>query len=155
MIAKSKWFNRTACVLFALTLVLIVSGLRHESSDGEKLRFDEPEDQVRQSPNLERDSETMWKTVRHDYLQVSPVSAINAASRVFATLNLVGKTTNEVFELIGHNTRSSASSYKAPFFPVKTNTIVYRFDCGDFGWQFNLETDASGKVTAVERKWIY
>ena len=111
--------------------------------------------QTAKSSDLSADIKHMWKTVPNRDFPVSPVSAINAASRVFETIQLTGKTTNEVFALLGHNKRSSNSGYNFPFFPIADGTVAYRFDCGNFGWQFNLLTDSSGKVRKVERKWIH
>ena len=97
----------------------------------------------------------MWKTVPCGEFPVAPVSASNAASRVFATVELAGKTTNEVFAAIGHNETSNGSGYNFPFWPVENGTRVYRFNCGYFGWRFNPKLGASGTVTEVERKWIH
>jgi hypothetical protein len=120
------------------------------------VRFDEELEQgTSQSENLPRDITLMWKTVPNGEFAVSPVSAINAARRVFETVDLIGKTTDEVFALIGDNTKSSDSGYNFPFWPVGNGTVVYRFDCGNFGWQFNLKLDSSGRVNSVERKWIH
>jgi len=125
-----------------------------------ELRFDEPVSQEDVRPtDLKGDLRKMWETVAHNTIdhktiRVSPVSAINAASRVFATVDLIGKTTNEVFELVGHNTKSSDSVYNRGFYPTETNQIAYCFECGNFGWQFTLTVDASGRVTDVEKAWI-
>jgi hypothetical protein len=120
------------------------------------LRFDEDlARETAKSTNLTVDIKRMWKTVPNGDFPVSPVSAINAASRVFETAQLIGKNTNEVFALLGHNKTTSDSGYNFPFFPVKSGTVVYRFDCGNFGWQFNLAPDSSGTVQKIERKWIH
>jgi hypothetical protein len=120
------------------------------------LRFDEQvTKETVKSSNLPADIKRMWKTVPGPDFPVSPVSAINAASRVFETAQLVGKSTNEVFALLGHNTKSNDSGYNFPFFPVASSTIVYRFDCGSFGWQFNLMLDSDGAVVNAERRWIH
>ena len=129
---------------------------RFEPLGKRDLRFDEkvaPE--PTKSNDLPTDIKRMWKTIPNGDFPVSPVSAINAASRVFETVPLIGKNTNEVFALIGHNKTSSDSGYNFPFFPVERGTVAYRFDCGNFGWQFNLVLDSSGTVQKVERKWIH
>ena len=108
--------------------------------------------QTAKSSDLSADIKHMWKTVPGRDFPVSPISAINAASRVFESVQFTGKTTNEVFALIGHNT-SNDSGYNFPFYSVETDTVVYRFDCGNFGWQFNLVMDSSGSVQKVERRW--
>lgn len=120
-------------------------------------RFDEANDsEVRPSLDLDRDRQKMWRIVPIDSgLKVSPVSAINAASRVFATINFEGRSTNEIRELIGFSSSNPKSSYTHPFFPIEAGTTVYRFDCGYYGWQFNLKYDSNGVVTCVERLWIH
>jgi hypothetical protein len=130
-----------------------------ELAQPRELRFDERiSEEIVRSTNLERDLKKMWETVAHESggktVQVSPVSAINAASRVFATVDVIEKNTNEVFALLGHNTKSSDSYYNRRFFPVTSNQAAYCFENGNFGWQFTLSLDGSGRVTAVQRKWI-
>lgn len=122
-----------------------------------ELRFDEElfDGSSNKSEDLASDIKLMWRTVPHKDFHVSPVSAINAAERVFESVELVGKTSAEVFAVIGHNKTSNNSGYNFPFWPVKKGTLVYRFDCGNFGWQFNLRLDESGRVAKVERQWIH
>jgi hypothetical protein len=101
----------------------------------------------------------MWRTVPgcgqdSRKFEVSPVSAINAASRVFATVELEGKTFEEVKDIIRFNPRPKYG-YNSPFWPAEKGMKVFRFDCGSFGWQFNLSFDEQGGVTAVKRKWIH
>lgn len=155
-ISRPELLGRIIGLAFAVTLVVgYFVSLRHELPP-RLSRFDEkPGEEVSKSDDLAGDIQRMWKTVPHGEFPVSPVSAINAASRVFATVDLVGKTTNEVFATIGHNKTSNDSGYNFPFWPVETGALVYRFDCGHFGWQFNLKLDASGTVKEVERKWIH
>jgi hypothetical protein len=82
-------------------------------------------------------------------------AAINAASRVFNTVELVGLTRGEVIATLGDPKTSSDSIYNFPFWPAPKAAMVYRFDSGDYGWQFNLMLDAQGKVCRVERRWIH
>ena len=132
------------------------------------------EREIRVADNLDADRNTMWRTVlpkgeplqslrtnapangppRTHELEVSPVSAINAASRVFATVQLVGKTAQETAAALGARPRPHYM-YDFPFWPVEKGTVVYRFDCGSCGWQFNLNFDAEGRVANVERLWIH
>ena len=145
-------------VLFFLALVgLFIAGITYKPPPtAEELISDERiSHRIHPSKNLELDRKIMWRTVQGKEWVVSPASAINAASRVFALVDLKGKTTNEVFAILGHNIKSSNSSYHGPFFPVTANTLVYRFDCGSSGWQFNVLFDSEGRVTEVERLWIY
>ena len=156
-LSKRELVNRILGFAFAAALVIgYFVSLRYEPPTKKDLRFDEEQSRGRsKSEDLVRDIKLMWKTVPHEQFPVSPVSAINAASRVFETVELVGKTTNEVFATIGHNKTSNDSGYNFPFWPTEKYTLIYRFDCGYFGWQFNLKLDASGRVTEVERKWIH
>src|SRR5262249_39348963 len=79
--------------------------------------------------------------------------AIEAASRVFNTVELVGKTRDEVIALLGHPKSSNNSVYNFPFWPAPKRSMVYRFDCGNHGWQFNVVLDYEGKVKEVQRAW--
>lgn len=141
-----------SAVVGYFTLVLL------EQSKSEKVekRFDETEGAgPAKSVDLAEDIKLMWATVPHERFEVSPVSAINAARRVFASVEMVGLTTNELFGAIGHPKTSNKSGYDLPFWGVRQGVIVYRFDCGNFGWQFNVEVDASGTVTNLVRRWIH
>jgi hypothetical protein len=81
--------------------------------------------------------------------------AINAASRVFNTVELVGKTREEVVRLLGDPKASSDSIYNFPFWPAPKDALVYRFDSGAYGWQFNVVLGDDGKVREVKRHWIH
>jgi len=87
--------------------------------------------------------------------RASTDQAINAASRVFNTVQLVGKTREEVMALLGDPKASNDSIYNFPFWPAPKGSLVYRFDCRFYGWQFNVALDANSKVRAVERHWIH
>ncbi|PHS00487.1 MAG: hypothetical protein COA78_23845 [Blastopirellula sp.] len=84
----------------------------------------------------------------------SPDHAINAASRVFNTVDLVGKSTKEVIKLLGDPVASNNSIYNFPFWPPPEHGLVYRFDTGAYGWQFNVETQ-NDIVVSVEKLWIH
>ena len=81
--------------------------------------------------------------------------AINAASRVFNSVQLIGKTRAEVTQLLGDPRSSNSSVYNFPFWPAPTGALVYRFDSGSYGWQFNVVFGADDKVSAVDRHWIH
>jgi hypothetical protein len=81
--------------------------------------------------------------------------AINAASRVFNTVELVGKTREEVVGLLGDPKLSSDSIYNFPFWPAAPGSLVYRFDSGAYGWQFNVVFGEDSRVREVERHWIH
>jgi hypothetical protein len=97
----------------------------------------------------------MWETRRLGGTLSSTDRAINAASRVINTVELVGKTQEEVASLLGDPHSSSDSSYNFPFYPVPQGSLVYRFDSGMYGWQFNLLLGEDGQVREVQRHWIH
>lgn len=121
-------------------------------------------DDSEKSSNLAADLRLMWETRKlggsHDPThgpnpRSSTDRAINAASRVFNTVELVGKTREEVISLLGDPKSSSDSIYNFPFWPAPKSALVYRFDSGAYGWQFNVLFDDEGKVREVERQWIH
>src|SRR5262245_3209813 len=116
------------------------------------------------SSDVAGDIRLMWETKRlggtHDPSHgLNPRSstdrAINAASRVFNSVDLVGKTLEEVLGLLGDPKSSSDSIYNFPFWPAPKGALVYRFDSGAYGWQFNVLFGDDGKVREVERHWIH
>ena len=121
--------------------------------------FDEPiDDSASVSNDLDGDKRMMWCTQPScsGEFCVSPVSAINASRRVFETLRtqLVGKDRDQIQELIGYDERPDYG-YNGAFFGVKKHAYVYRFDCGNFGWQYNLYLNDEKIVTNVEYLWIH
>jgi hypothetical protein len=126
-----------------------------------------PANRFMTSTNLPHDMELMWETsplrgnagsdVGPDP-QASSIFAINAASRVFNTVDLTGLSKSEVIAKLGDPRTSSDSIYAGwSFWPAGTNTnaLVYRFDCGSGGWEFNVLFDDEGKVYEVERRGIH
>lgn len=116
------------------------------------------------SSDLAADREQMWETrplggapdpTHGPNPRSSTDRAINAASRVFNTVELVGKTREEVIELLGNPRSSSDSTYNFPFWPAPKGSLVYRFDSGSYGWQFSVAFGEDGKVREVERRWIH
>lgn len=81
--------------------------------------------------------------------------AINAASRVFNTVKLLGKTRDEVVNLLGDPKLLNDSIYNFPFWPAPKGSLVYRFDNGGCGWQFNVAFGDDGRVREVQRLWIH
>lgn len=121
-------------------------------------------DPAARSGDVERDVKIMWETQPLKVNagssaganpQASTDRAINAASRVFNIVVLVGKTRDEVMQLLGDPRGSSKSAYNFPFGPAPTGALVYRFDSGAYGWQFNVIFEADDKVSAVDRHWIH
>ncbi len=153
------WFR----CLFVLTLIAAIAALYwwigpsfepHPGSYDERAK----------STDLSRDIELMWETRTLESSgdpthgpdpRASTDRAINAASRVFNTANLLGKTPDAVIELLGPPGTSSDSTYNFPFFPPQKRSMVYRFDSGMYGWQFDLPLNDDGTVSAVERRWIH
>jgi hypothetical protein len=123
----------------------------------------EVEDVTAVSTNLADDIKLMWRTcplkgnpgpVTVKVPKGSTASAIAAALRVFNTVKFVGMAKAEVIAKLGDPNTSSDSLYNFPFFPVHEKALVYRFDTGDGGWQFNLMLDESDKIQKVERLGI-
>jgi hypothetical protein len=120
-----------------------------------------PDDGLAKSMDLQGDLRLMWRTRRLERTaaegtvrRASTPRAINATSRVFNTVPLVGLTAEEVIAQLGDPRRSSDSVYNFPFYPAPPGVMVYRFDTGSWGWQFNLHFDVLGKVQKVERLGI-
>ena len=116
------------------------------------------------SSDLAADIRLMWETQKLGGTpdpthgpnpRASTDRAINAASRVFNSVELVGKTREEVVGQLGDPKASSDSIYNFPFWPAPKGSLVYRFDCGAYGWQFNVLLGAEGRVWEVERNWIH
>lgn len=98
----------------------------------------------------------MWKTqpLGSGEGEASTLEAIMAASRVFNTVSLVGKTGADVKALLGSPVSSNLSEYRGePFWPLRERGMIYRFDCGSFGWVYCKGDDAP--VSEVERLWIH
>lgn len=119
-------------------------------------------DVTQKSTDLARDLKLMWETERQPVSSDSGVTpetrvatdrAINAASRVFNTIKLAGRTRAEVVALVGE--QNSVADVDTPLAESKPDRVmVYRFDRGAYGWQFTLEFGPDGKVTEVQRKWL-
>ena len=116
------------------------------------------------SSDLTADLTLMWETKplqsRNDPThgpnpRSSTDQAINAASRVFNTVELISKTREEVIHQLGDPKTSNDSVYNFPFWPASTESLVYRFDSGAYGWQFNIIFDEAGHVIQVDRRWIH
>lgn len=117
-------------------------------------------DSEARSVDLDADLQLMWQTapMRSDPAkEASTLAAILAASRVFNTVSLVGMTGAQAQARIGSPTRSSRSVYRGqPFWPLRERGMIYRFENGRFGWQFNVYCEGDDQpVTEVERQWIH
>lgn len=117
-----------------------------------------------QSADLAADLKLMWVTERLSgdagpnagpTPKGSTDSAIHAASRVFNTVELVGNTRDEVIALLGDPKKSNDSVYNFPFWPAPRGSLVFRFDTGAYGWQFNVLFGWRGRVIEVHRHWIH
>ncbi len=118
---------------------------------GEPVRSDTLEEDV--SSDLAADVGAMWAV---DGKGGSPPEAIPVASRVFNSVELVGRTRDEVVGLLGDSqTRRPGGRYNFPFWPAGDGDLVYRFDTGNYGWQFNVRFGGNGRCSAVERQWIH
>ena len=96
----------------------------------------------------------MWKTKSISSGKASTDRAQEAAKRVFDQLNVEGLTKEEIINKIGDPQRSNDSMYNFPFYPVTNGVLVYRFDTGAYGWQFNIHFDSNGKAIHVEKLGI-
>ncbi|HKA08584.1 MAG TPA: hypothetical protein VKD71_15100 [Gemmataceae bacterium] len=121
-------------------------------------------DQSAQSADVSRDLKLMWETQplrgtpdpsHGPNPHASTDRAVNAASRVFNTLQLVGKSREEVVAMLGDPKLSSDSIYNFPFWPPPKGALVYHFDSGAYGWQFNLLFAKDGRVQQVQRLWVH
>ncbi|MDB2687273.1 hypothetical protein N9Y42_08675 [Mariniblastus sp.] len=112
----------------------------------------DPDEETDKSTDLAADVKTMWSV---DDKGRSPQSAIEAASRVFFTFDPVVKTRDEIVKTIGDYSSRPKGVYNAPFWPLERGQQSYRFDTGNYGWQFNLTFDKKGLCTKAERKWIH
>jgi len=90
----------------------------------------------------------------HELQPSAPSARLRAASRVFNSVQLVGKTRAEVVGLLGDPQLSSDSIYNFPFYPAQKGSMIYRFDTGSGGWQFDVIFDNNGKVSSIERNGI-
>src|SRR5437868_1333276 len=103
-----RWAAAGGGVLVTLGLAGWLLGLWGDTELARKRRvYDEEfQQKITTSPDLATDRKRMWRTVAGvgypaPEFEVSPVSAINAASRVFATVQLEGKTADEVGHILG------------------------------------------------------
>ncbi|HJZ58034.1 MAG TPA: hypothetical protein VKE74_24040 [Gemmataceae bacterium] len=130
---------------------------------GEPVRSDTGEQDV--SADLAADRALMWETGAMDWVadparranRASTARAIPVASRVFNTVQLVGRTRAEVIDALGDPRTSTDSIYRSPyaFWPPPPGAMVYCFTNGAYGWQFNVVFGADGRVSRVERHWIH
>jgi hypothetical protein len=81
--------------------------------------------------------------------------AIDAASRVFNTIEIIGKSRADVVAVLGDPKSQNDSIYNFPFWPAPRGSLVYRFDDGARGWQFNVVFDKDGRVVEIQRNWIH
>ncbi len=104
----------------------------------------------------------MWETVNlgpredlgADDLIASTERAVELAKKFFDTRNLVGLTSDQVRQVVGQP-KSWNTSYAFPFYGHDhPSSIVYRFDTGAFGWEFEIVFDNEGKSTNVVHKPI-
>lgn len=115
------------------------------------------------SKNVNADIHRMWETrllaktngsSQGTDSYASTDGAINAALRVFNSVDLIGKSTQEVIDLFGDPRTSNNSMYNFSFWPSPESGLVYRFDSAAYGWQFNVVTKED-IVISVDRKWIH
>ena len=111
---------------------------------------------VRHTPS-QSDLRLMWQTQPlpgSSARYASTQSAVQLANRVFSRIQLVGLSRAQVIALLGDPQHSSNSGYNFPFYSAPTGALVYRFDTGAGGWQFNVVFDRDGLVQEVQRRPI-
>jgi hypothetical protein len=141
-------------LLLAIVLLLVAGGLLawlgvsdpYDSFSNELL----PIPSERQSRDLARDRELMWQTEDGR----STVEAIRAASRLFGTVQLLGLSRAEVTALLGDPRSTGTRQHSTPWHPAGWRDLVYRFDNGAWGTQYNIKFDWRGKVRRVLRLGI-
>jgi hypothetical protein len=90
------------------------------------------------SRDLRSDARLMWETKRIGDAYWSSPRALAAAFRLFATMDLTGKTESQVATALG----------KKPF--RGTGELFYTFDTGQGGLLVKLTLDGEGKVTKLD-----
>jgi len=155
--AKALWLIAAAVTLAGIAIWPVMHwGEAARWADAQDRGFDEHA----ASTDLQADIALMWQTApmrTQPESEASTLDAILAASRVFNTVTLTGKTGAEVKALLGSPLHSSESIYRAsPFWPLEARGMVYRFDCGTCGWQFDVHCEGDDRpVTDVVRRWIH
>ncbi len=105
-------------------------------------------------PYFVSDRALMWETRSTGTGRASTERAQAAAKRFFDAHDLRGKARNEIIALAGDPTNSNDSIYNFPFYPVERGTLVYRFDTGTHGWQFDVTFGPDGRATSVAHRGI-
>jgi hypothetical protein len=157
---RRRWLRLAVVVLVLVGLVLFLRGYVVHRTEPEGRRAGDGE----KSTDLQQDLKLMWETKP---LRGSPEPnggpdrnsstdrAIQAASRVFNSVELAGKSREEVIATLGDPKTSNNSMYNFPFWPAPPGSLVYRIDCGSYGWQFNVLFDDADRVREVERLWVH
>jgi hypothetical protein len=170
--SRSRWLWVLAgIVVVAVLMVAVVAMARRAGrpTEADGATSNNVLAQVREedgrSADLPADLKLMWETGTMDWVadstrrtnKASTERAITAASRVFNTVELVGKSRAEVAALLGDPRISNDSIYRSPyaFWPPPPNAVVYCFTNGAFGWQFHVVFDTNERVRMVERLWIH
>jgi hypothetical protein len=144
------WRPTQRKLFLALVLLLVVGGLVAWlwPSDPDDSFCTEllPLPSERQSRDLARDRELMWQTENGR----STEEAIRAADRVFGTVQLLGLSRAEVIAMLGDPRTTGTRQHSTPWYPAGWRDLVYRFDNGAYGQQFNVRFDWRGKVRRVQ-----
>ena len=102
--------------------------------------------------DLSDEIELMWETetLKNGNI-VSTRRAQESSFRVFKQLEniLIGLTKNEIVELLG-NPNKNRSIYNFSLDSFQNNDLVYRFDTGNCGWQYNIQFGENLKAVQVK-----
>jgi hypothetical protein len=98
------------------------------------------------SKDLEQDRKLMWETRDGR----STEDALRPASRVFNTIELIGLTRDEVLAQLGDPRATGTPQHSIPWFDAGWRDLVYRFDNGAYGTQYNIKFDWRGRVRRVQ-----
>jgi hypothetical protein len=157
---RRRWLRLTVVFLILACVVWLLRGYVVHRGESDRTRVGDGA----KSADLPHDLELMWETkpLRGSPDPDSGVErcastdrAIKAAERVFNSVELAGKSRDEVLAALGDPKTSNKSMYNFPFWPAPPNALVYRIDCGSYGWQFNVLFDEADRVRDVERLWVH
>ena len=129
------------------------------AQDDERHRRDEEEQPLRSQQALfpEEDLELGQRPLWIAALQVESSDARDDVHVVGCQVVDTLQNLDEILAHLNHVDSHRQGSYNFPFHPLAPDeqAYVFRFDCGRFGWQFDLLYGEDQRVTEVRRRWIH